>query len=164
MMIFAVSFVWSPADKLSLLMLQICHLYLCIGVALPSERFIFFLTYRWHTWCGEFTGENSVPNKQNDKLLQPVCLWCNLHASYALSIPEPEKVNPLLLPGQQGDDLLGLPTVWEGLALVYFFYFYFFPCSLIHFFFLAGLQWILSSAPLNTESGTFCIFNLSHVN
>lgn len=36
-----------------------------------------------------------------------------------VSMPEPEKVNPLALPWRQGDDLLGLPTVWmETVQLV----------------------------------------------
>lgn len=33
------------------------------------------------------------------------------HVLRLASMPEPEKVNPLALPWQEGEDLLGLPTV-----------------------------------------------------
>lgn len=39
-------------------------------------------------------------------------MWWNSHVLRTVLTPEPEKVNPLVLPGQQGDGLLGLPTVW----------------------------------------------------
>lgn len=34
------------------------------------------------------------------------------HVLRLVSMPEPEKVDPLVLPWQQGENLLGLPTVW----------------------------------------------------
>uniref|UniRef100_A0A0E9WHX2 Uncharacterized protein n=1 Tax=Anguilla anguilla TaxID=7936 RepID=A0A0E9WHX2_ANGAN len=46
-----------------------------------------------------FPKPQSVPVMKPARVLRPVLG------------PEPEKVNPLVLPGQPGDELLGCPTV-----------------------------------------------------